>query len=101
MQAVADTAIAFHEVDNMPRVLPAALGAVETTVLQEAGAYASIDEGGREVVPTLIDSVQDRDGQVVWRPSGLDCADCGDPGQAAADHRQPQADRRSAERTTS
>ena len=68
MQAIADNAIAFHEVDNMPRVLPAALGAVETTVLREAGAYASLDEGGREVLPTLIDSVQDRDGQVVWRP---------------------------------
>jgi penicillin-binding protein 1A len=79
MQAVADTAIAFHEVDNMPRVLPAALGAVQTTVLREAGAYASLDEGGREVLPTMIDSVQDRDGQVVWRPSGLDCADCASP----------------------
>jgi len=29
------------------RVLPAALGAVETTVLREAGAYASIAAGGR------------------------------------------------------
>ena len=63
----------------MPLVLPAALGAVSTTVLQEAGAYASIDEGGRLVTPTLIDSVQDRDGQVVWRPDGLSCADCSDP----------------------
>ncbi len=79
MQAIADNAIAFHEVDNMPRVLPAALGAVQTTVLKEAGAYASLDEGGREVLPTLVDSVQDRDGQVVWRPGGLDCADCTDP----------------------
>ncbi|HEY3845558.1 MAG TPA: PBP1A family penicillin-binding protein [Acetobacteraceae bacterium] len=76
MQAIADTAVAFHEVDGMPRVLPAALGAVQTTVLKEAGAYASLDEGGREVLPTLIDSVQDRDGQVVWRPNGLECTDC-------------------------
>ena len=79
MQAIADNAIAFHEVDSMPRVLPAALGAVQTTVLREAGAYASLDEGGREVLPTLIDSVQDRDGQVVWRPNGLVCDDCSDP----------------------
>ncbi len=50
MEAVADTAIAFHEVDNMPRVLPAALGAVQTTMLREAGAYASFDEGGRQVI---------------------------------------------------
>jgi penicillin-binding protein 1A len=71
MESVAKTAIAFHEVDNMPRVLPAALGAVDTTVLREAGAYASLDMGGREVVPTLIDSVQDRDGHVIWRAPGL------------------------------
>jgi penicillin-binding protein 1A len=82
MEAVADTAIAFHEVDNMPRVLPAAIGAVQTTVMREAGAYASIDEGGRLVEPTLIDSVQDPDGHVVWRPTSVECTDCGDAGQS-------------------
>jgi penicillin-binding protein 1A len=79
MEAVAQTAIAFHMVDNMPRVLPAALGAVDTTVLREAGAYASLAAGGQEVVPTLIDSVQDRDGHVIWRAPGRSCADCSDP----------------------
>jgi len=94
MQAIADNAIAFHEVDNMPRVLPAALGAVQTTVLKEAGAYASLDEGGREVRPTLIDSVQDHDGQVVWRPEGLQCVDCSDPANPprVADDRKQLAD---------
>ena len=71
MDAVAKTAIGYHLYDSMPKVLPASLGAVETTVLREAGAYASIDEGGRVVVPSLIDSVQDRDGHTIWRPSGL------------------------------
>ena len=79
MQAIADNAIAFHMVDAMPRVLPAALGAVETTVLREAGAYASIATGGREVTPTFIDSVQDPDGHVVMRTQGRDCSDCSDP----------------------
>lgn len=97
MQAIADNAIAFHEVDNMPRVLPAALGAVQTTVLKEAGAYASIDEGGREVLPTLIDSVQDRDGQVVWRSNGLECecSDSSKPPLVTDDRKQiadPQSD---------
>jgi penicillin-binding protein 1A len=76
MQAVADTAIAFHMVDQMPRVLPAALGAVETTVIREAGAYASLAAGGREVTPSLIDSVQDQSGHVVMRTQGLDCSTC-------------------------
>ena len=71
MDAIAKTAIGFHLYDAMPHVLPASLGAVETTVLREAGAYASLDEGGREIVPSLVDSVQDRDGHVIWRPTGL------------------------------
>ena len=71
MDAVAKTAIAYHLVDSMPRVLPAALGAVETTVMREAGAYASIADGGRVIQPSLVDSVQDRDGRTIWRPPGL------------------------------
>ncbi|MBV9654820.1 MAG: PBP1A family penicillin-binding protein [Acetobacteraceae bacterium] len=79
MEAVAQTAMAFHVVDNMPRVLPAALGAVDTTVLRMAGAYASLAQGGKEVVPTLIDSVQDRDGHVVSRDQSHECGACADP----------------------
>ncbi len=79
MEAVAQTAIAFHVVDAMPRVLPAALGAVETTVLRMAGAYASLASGGHEVIPTLIDSVQDRDGHVVLRAGPGECETCADP----------------------
>ena len=78
MSAVAKTAIAFHMVDKMPHVLPAALGAVETTVMREAGAYASLDMMGREVVPSVVDTVQDRNGQVIWRNPALTC-DCTDP----------------------
>ena len=97
MNAVAKTAIGFHLVDSMPRVLPAALGAVETTVLREAGAYAGLAEGGREVVPSLIDSVQDRDGHVVWRPPSLTLG-AGDPAQPPmlADARPVVADPQSA-----
>jgi penicillin-binding protein 1A len=81
MQAVADNAIAFHMVDSMPRVLPAALGAVDTTVIREAGAYASLAAGGKEVLPSFIDSVQDKDGHVVMRAPNLDCRDCNNPAQ--------------------
>ena len=90
MTAVVKTAEDFGLVDSMPKVLPAALGAVDTTVLREAAAYASLDEGGRLVTPTLLDSVQDPEGHVVWRPSGLDCVcdDQGKPPQIADDRPQ-------------
>ena len=52
------------------------IGAVQTTVLQEAGAYAGLDEGGREVIPSLIDSVQDRNGVTIFRADSRICPDC-------------------------
>ncbi len=79
MDAVAANAIAFHVVDQMSHYLPNALGAVDTTVLRQAGAYASLDQMGKEVVPSLIDSVQDRDGHVMWRAPGAACAGCDNP----------------------
>jgi penicillin-binding protein 1A len=79
MERVAQLAIGLGVVDDMPRLLPAALGAVETTVLRQAGAYASFVVGGKRVVPSLIDSVQDRDGHVVWRAPALECEGCDDP----------------------
>ncbi len=94
MDAVADNAIAFHVVDGMPRVLPAALGAVETTVLRQAAAYAGLAMGGKEVLPSMVDSIQDRDGQTIWRPTGVDCAGCDDPAHppSLTDNRKQIAD---------
>ena len=79
IDAVAQNAMAFHVVDSMPRVLPAALGAVETTVFRQAAAYAGLAMGGKEVRPSLVDTIQDRSGKVIWRPSAFDCQGCDDP----------------------
>ncbi|MBC7799309.1 MAG: hypothetical protein H7Z10_01690 [Gemmatimonadaceae bacterium] len=79
MDAVAQKAMAFNVVDGMPRVLPAALGAVETTVLRQAAAYSGLAMNGREVLPSMVDSVQDRDGKVIWRAGGLECRGCNEP----------------------
>ena len=80
ISAVAKTAAAFHFHESLPRVLSAALGSVETTPMREIGAYAGIAAGGKEVIPTLIDSVQDRNGNVIWRPDpALSCTGCDDP----------------------
>ncbi|MBV8911457.1 MAG: transglycosylase domain-containing protein, partial [Acetobacteraceae bacterium] len=94
MDAVAQNAVAFHVVDGMPKVLAAALGAVETTVLRQASAYAGLAMGGKEVLPSLVDSVQDRGGKVIWHPSGLECQGCADPAKppTVVDNRRQIAD---------
>jgi penicillin-binding protein 1A len=83
MDAVADAAARFGVIPDMPRYLSMALGAGETTVMRMAAAYAVFVNGGREVVPTLIDSVQDRRGRVIWRADRRACAGCAAAGPEA------------------
>jgi penicillin-binding protein 1A len=79
MQAVSDTANRFGVIPNMPRFLANSLGAGETTVLRQAAAFASFVNGGRQVQPTLIDTVQDRQGRLVWRTDARRCEGCEAP----------------------
>jgi len=76
LRNVGKTAEAFGVVDKFPPYYPAVLGALDTTVLRMAGAYASFDELGRKVTPTLIDTVSDPEGKVIWRAADVSCADC-------------------------
>ena len=82
MDQVADAAARFGVIPNMPRYLAMALGSGETTVLRMAAAYAGFVNGGREVTPTLIDSVQDHRGRVIWRSDIRRCQGCDAPSPA-------------------
>jgi penicillin-binding protein 1A len=66
----------FGIVDNLQPYLPMSLGAGETTVLRLATAYAMLDNGGKRVVPTFIDRVQDRNGKTVFRHDNRACESC-------------------------
>ena len=44
-----------------------ALGSAETTLLRLTSAYAMLANGGRRIVPSLIDRVQDRRGKTLFR----------------------------------
>jgi penicillin-binding protein 1A len=76
MDRVADAARRFGVIDNMPPFLAMALGAGETTVMRQAAAYAAFVNGGFRVTPTLIDSVQDRHGRVIFRGDTRRCDGC-------------------------
>ena len=99
MDAVADSARRFGVIDNMPHYLALSLGAGETTVLRMASGYAAFVNGGYRVTPTLIDSVQDRRGRVIWRADRRACTGCtaagpdaGPPELAADPERQTATD---------
>jgi penicillin-binding protein 1A len=66
MPKITDTARKLG-VGDYGNYLSFALGAGDTTVLRLTNAYAILANQGREVKPTLIDYVQDRNGKVVMR----------------------------------
>ncbi|KFC72551.1 Multimodular transpeptidase-transglycosylase [Devosia sp. LC5] len=76
MPLVAEYARLFGVYDTMQPVLAMALGAGETTDMRMTAAYATIANGGRKIVPTLIDRIQDRYGVTVYRHDQRTCEGC-------------------------
>ncbi|MFP7570709.1 penicillin-binding protein 1A [Marivita sp. S2033] len=76
MDTVARYAEKFGVYDNMGRVLANALGADETTLYKMVAAYAMFANGGERVEPTLVDRVQDRYGNTVYKHDQRVCVDC-------------------------
>jgi penicillin-binding protein 1A len=65
--------------ERLPNNLSLALGTASTTPLELTAAYAVIANGGYRVTPGFIDSVLDKDGNVVWRaPRTVLCDDACD-----------------------
>jgi penicillin-binding protein 1A len=79
LPAVAKTAQDFGVVDHMPLIYPAVLGAMDTTMLRLATAYADFSQLGRQVTPSFIDRVEDADGQVIYRAPEVGCGNCTNP----------------------
>jgi len=76
MPLVSEYAKRFGIYDELLPYLPMALGAGETTVLRLTTAYAIIANGGRKIVPTLIDRIQDRYGNTIYKHDARICEGC-------------------------
>jgi penicillin-binding protein 1A len=76
MPLVSEYARRFGVYDSLPPYLPMAIGAGETTVLRMTAGFAVFANGGREVRPTLIDRIQNRFGQTIFRHENRVCENC-------------------------
>ena len=79
MDVIAAYAERFGIYDNMPEHLAYSLGAGETTLYKMVSAYSEFANGGKRVEPTLVDRVQDRNGNTIFRHDPRDCVDCSGP----------------------
>jgi penicillin-binding protein 1A len=86
METVARYAERFGVYDDMQPFLANALGSQETTLFRMVAAYAMFANGGERVEPTLVDRIQDRWGNTIYRHDQRLCPDCQvaslDPGVA-------------------
>lgn len=75
MENVTDTfeRVGIGSYENYPSF---ALGAGDTTVARMVNAYAALANWGKQTQGTVIDYVQDRHGDVIWRADKRDCTGC-------------------------
>lgn len=62
--------------DEVKPELAWALGAGETTVLRLATAYSELVNGGKKITPTILDRVQDRQGNTIFVHGDQRCSAC-------------------------
>ena len=76
MPAVSEFAERFGLYNDLPPYPAMALGSGETTPWRMARGYAAFVNGGKEVTPTLLDRVQDRHGNTLYRHDTRPCEGC-------------------------
>ena len=76
IETITNYAKRFGIVKEMPKQLSMSLGAGETTLLRLTAAYAMLVNGGKKIVPTLIDRIQDRHGKTVFKHDPRKCEKC-------------------------
>jgi penicillin-binding protein 1A len=65
--------------ERTPRNFSIILGSAETKLVNMAGAYAMLVNGGKRVTPTMVERIQDRHGKLVFRADQRDCGGCQTP----------------------
>ncbi|GGH20003.1 penicillin-binding protein 1A [Cribrihabitans marinus] len=78
MPVVAGYAERFGVYDHMGPYLANSLGSEETTLYKMVSAYAMFANGGERVEPTLVDRIQNRHGETIYRHDDRDCVECTD-----------------------
>jgi penicillin-binding protein 1A len=66
----------FGVYDHLPPYLANALGSYETTLIRITTGYSEFVNGGKKISASLIDRIQDRNGNTIWNHDGRVCDGC-------------------------
>jgi penicillin-binding protein 1A len=108
MPLIGEYAKRFGVYDELPNYLSYSLGTGETTVMRMVTAYSIFANGGRRVKSTLIDRIQDRYGNTIFKHDARECRGCdapegwkNQPEPQLVDHREQVLDEMTAYQITS
>jgi penicillin-binding protein 1A len=87
MPLISEYAKRFGIYDDLPPYLSFSLGSGETTLMRMTTAYSMLCNGGKRIIPTLIDRIQDRWGHTIYRHDERICQGC--DAQKWADQDEP------------
>jgi penicillin-binding protein 1A len=73
MKYIAEKVVSYGPYDRMEPVLAMALGAGETTPFNLTASYSAFPNGGRRIVPHMIELVQDRLGKIEYKADRREC----------------------------
>jgi penicillin-binding protein 1A len=76
MPLIAEYAKRFGIYDTAIRGLASSLGSRETTVLRMVSAYSVLANGGKRIIPSLIDRIQNRYGKTIYKHEQRVCENC-------------------------
>jgi penicillin-binding protein 1A len=66
----------FGVYDHLAPFLSNSIGSGETTLLKQVTGYSVFVNGGKKIIPSLIDRIQDRNGKTIWRHDARACDGC-------------------------
>ncbi len=75
-ETISDYAKKFGINLSLPLLPSSALGSGATTLLNLTSAYAMLVNGGKKILPHMIEKIQDRNGSTIYRHDQRSCSEC-------------------------
>ena len=66
----------FDIYKDIPELLSVSLGSAETTLIKLTNAYCTFVNGGKKVIPIMIDRIQNRRGKTIFNSDKRECVGC-------------------------
>ncbi len=76
LQKITDLTKKLNIYENPEELLSISLGSAETTLLKLTSAYSTFVNGGKKIVPIMIDKIQNRRGKTIYNSDKRKCIKC-------------------------